>query len=61
VARNFHIREGHTLQFRFEAFNAGNMVNWNTPNTDVQTPAVFGVVTTAKTMRQLQVALKYSF
>jgi hypothetical protein len=61
VARNFRIREAHTLQFRFEAFNAGNIVNWNTPSVGVQTPATFGVVTTAKTMRQLQVALKYSF
>jgi hypothetical protein len=61
VARNFRIREGHTLQFRFEGFNAGNIVNWNTPSVGVQTPATFGVVTTAKTMRQLQVALKYSF
>jgi hypothetical protein len=61
VARNFQIHESHMLQFRFEAFNAGNIVNWMTPSAAVQTPATFGVVTTAQTMRQLQAALKYSF
>jgi hypothetical protein len=61
VARTFRIHESHALQLRFEAFNAGNIVNWNTPGAAVQTPATFGVVSTAKTMRQLQMALKYSF
>jgi len=61
VARNFRIREGHSLQFRFEGFNMTNHPNWNTPSSNAQTPATFGIITTAKTMRQLQLALKYSF
>jgi len=61
VARNFRILEGHSLQFRFEAFNLTNHPNWNTPSANAQTPATFGVVTSAKTMRQMQVALKYNF
>jgi hypothetical protein len=61
ASKNFRIREGHALQFRFEGFNFPNHPNWNVPaSVDVRTP-LFGVVQTAKTMRQLQMALKYSF
>jgi len=61
VARTFRIFESHSLQFRLEAFNLTNHPNWNTPSANAQTPSTFGVITTAKTMRQMQVALKYSF
>ncbi|MCC7176195.1 MAG: carboxypeptidase regulatory-like domain-containing protein [Bryobacterales bacterium] len=61
LARIIRIREGHSLNFRFEAFNAPNHPNWNTPPNDPRTKATFGIVTSAKTMRQLQFALKYSF
>jgi hypothetical protein len=43
------------------AFNLTNHPNWNTPSANAQTPSTFGVITSAKTMRQMQVALKYSF
>jgi hypothetical protein len=59
--KNFRIMERHTIQFRFESFNFSNHPNWNTPPANVLTPASFGVITSAKTMRQLQLALKYSF
>src|SRR5438067_6492487 len=49
------------FQFRLEAFNLTNHPNWNTPSANAQTPSTFGVITSAKTMRQMQVALKYSF
>jgi hypothetical protein len=55
------ILEGHSLQFRFEAFNLTNHPNWNTPPANAQKPSTFGVVTTPKAMRQMQVALKYRF
>jgi len=61
LARDIRIREHHTVNFRFEAFNATNHVNWNTPPNDPRSPSTFGIVTSAKTMRQLQFALKYSF
>jgi hypothetical protein len=61
LARDIRIKERHTVNFRFEAFNALNHPNWNTPPNDPRSPSTFGVVTSAKTMRSLQLALKYSF
>jgi len=61
LMKNAIIREGHTLQFRFEAFNATNHPNWNAPGTDSRSSSTFGVITSARTMREAQVALKYLF
>ena len=60
-ARNIRIHESHALNFRFEAFNAVNHPNWNAPSSDARSPATFGIITGARTMRQLQLALKYLF
>jgi hypothetical protein len=61
LLKNTKIRESHTLEFRFEAFNFANHPNWNTPAVDARNAATFGIVTTAKTMRQMQLSLKYVF
>ena len=61
LARNIRIVEGHTLNFRFETFNSANHPNWNAPSSDARNPSTFGVITGARTMRQLQFALKYVF
>jgi len=61
LIRNIRIREGHTLNFRFETFNTMNHPNWNAPSADARNAQTFGVVTSARTMRQLQFALKYLF
>jgi len=61
LIKNTRIREGHRLEFRFEAFNFSNHPNWNTPATDVRSASTFGRVTSARTMRELQFGLKYSF
>jgi len=61
LARNIRIRESHTLNFRLEAFNSTNHPNWNAPSSDARSPATFGVITGARTMRQMQLALKYTF
>ena len=67
-------KEGHTLQFRFEAFNALNHPNWQMPNLNILAGAAqpgmpataahenFGVVSATSTaMRQIQLGLKYVF
>lgn len=59
--RTIRLYEAHALNFRFEAFNAFNHPNWNPPSADARNAATFGVVTTAKSMRQLQFGLKYTF
>jgi hypothetical protein len=61
LARNIRIHENHTLNFRLEAFNSANHPNWNSPSSDARSPATFGVITGARTMRQMQLALKYTF
>ena len=61
LLKDTRIRERHTLQFRFEAFNLPNHPNWNPPGVNVLSPATFGVVTSARTMRDLQFSLKYIF
>ncbi len=67
-------KEGHALQFRFEAFNVLNHPNWQMPNLNILSGAAqpgmpgtaahqnFGVVTATSTaMRQIQLGLKYVF
>ncbi|MBI3693626.1 MAG: carboxypeptidase regulatory-like domain-containing protein [Acidobacteria bacterium] len=61
LARNIRIHESHSLNVRFEAFNAANHPNWNSPSSDARSPSTFGVITSARTMRQLQFGLKYAF
>lgn len=61
LVKNTRITEGQSLQFRFEAFNFPNHPNWNTPNANATNRAVFGVITSARTMREMQFGLKYSF
>ena len=55
------LREGHSLEFRFEAFNFANHPNWVVPATNVRAPATFGKIIQAKTMREMQFGLKYIF
>ncbi len=61
LGRSIRVRENHALNVRFEAFNSTNHPNWNTPSTDARSAAAFGVVTSARSMRQLQFGLKYTF
>jgi len=61
LTKNTTILEGHSLQFRFEAFNASNHPNWNAPAANPLAPATFGRIVSARTMRELQLGLKYIF
>jgi Carboxypeptidase regulatory-like domain len=67
-------KEGHLLKFRLEAFNVLNHPSWSNPNGNILSGAAFpgqpstnahqgfGVITgTAVQMRQVQLALKYTF
>jgi hypothetical protein len=61
VSKRFRIIEGHSLEFRWEAFNLPNHPNWNAPSNDVTNAAAFGVVTSARQARDMQFGLKYQF
>ena len=49
------------LQFRAEFFNLFNTVNFNNPNTTVNTAATFGRITGAQDPRIMQFGLKFLF
>jgi hypothetical protein len=53
--------ERHSLQFRAEAFNAFNFVNFTTVNLSLADPGTFGEFSAAQDPRVLQLALRYSF
>jgi hypothetical protein len=73
--KNFKVTERVTTQLRFETFNTPNHVNLGKPNTAFvaaatnntsgpgggNTSALFGRITSARSPRQCQVALKVSF
>jgi hypothetical protein len=60
VTRRFQIREKQTLEFRAEAFNVLNHVNFLDPVATL-TSSAFGQIQTANDPRILQLALKYLF
>ncbi len=60
VIRNFAVRERHTLQFRAEFFNTFNHSNENQPDLNAGS-ATFGYITGRSGVRNIQLALKYSF
>ncbi len=53
--------EGHRLQFRAEAFNALNNVNFINITLDANSPSNFGQFTAAAPARVMQFALRYEF
>lgn len=59
--RNFKVREGMSFQFRGEAFNVLNHTNLGSPGTTATTSSTFGLITSARDNRILQVAGKFRF
>jgi len=53
--------EGHRLQFRAEAFNAFNNVNFTTASLSLANPSTFGQFTNVMAPRVMQFALRYEF
>ena len=60
IFRNFPVTERFKLEFRAEASNVLNIVNLNTPSATVGT-ANFGQITSANSMRQLQLGLRLTY
>ena len=58
--KNFNITESKVLQFRAEAFNAFNNVQFNPPDQNVVSPN-FGTLQNAQRPRVMQVALRFTF
>jgi hypothetical protein len=61
VAKKFLLTERFRLQFRAEAFNIENRVNFQNPNATVSSGVTFGRITSANDPRVLQFALKLLF
>ena len=59
--KDFRIKEGHALQFRMEAFNFLNHPVWGLPNANLSSPQFGRITSTSGSMRQMQLALKYTF
>lgn len=60
LSKAFRLFEGHSLQFRAEAFNVLNHSNFGAPNVTFNT-ANFGRILSAGDSRIIQLALKYRF
>jgi hypothetical protein len=59
--KTFRPTEGHEIQFRLEAFNFPNRPNFGLPNPTFLNAAFGTIATTATTMREIQLGLKYVF
>lgn len=61
ILKNTRIREGHTLQFRWEAFNVFNHTNFSGFVNDLTSGSFGTYQSTATDSRRMQGALKYIF
>lgn len=61
LAKNFHVREEMNLQFRLDAFNALNHVNYGSPDSSINS-VFFGQIRGIATgMRSMQMGLRLTF
>ena len=64
LSRSFRLPRGMRLTFRAEATNAFNVVNYGQPGSSVPsgaTSTTFGVIRTARAMRQMQLGVRWTF
>ena len=62
VAKSFPLPwEGHRIQFRAEAYNAFNNVNFIQPSLALSNPSTFGEYQNTMPPREMQFALRYEF
>jgi hypothetical protein len=68
IFKNFQRGGGRRMQFRWEAYNVFNQVNWNEINTNAQFNAAgeqvnanFGQATSARAARVMQGAIRFTF
>ncbi len=68
IFKNFQLGGGKRIQFRWEAYNVFNQVNWLTLNTTAQfnpageqVNASFGQALTARDARVMQGAIRFTF
>jgi len=61
IFKNFQIREGFKLEFRYEMFNAFNHTQWQAPSANVENAATFGQIVDTRNPRISQFVLKLVF
>jgi hypothetical protein len=65
IFRNFRLYEKYALEFRAEGTNTFNKVNLGPPGAtapaSLASPGTFGVISSAGSMRQLQLGLRFTF
>jgi len=61
LAKTFVIREGKTLEFRWENFNAFNIDNYGQPNSTIDVSGAGEILYSATPMRQMQFGLHFRF
>ena len=60
LAKAVQMPNGRQIQFRVEAYNAFNWVNWGNPNGTLGN-SNFGIISSASAGRETQVSVKYVF
>jgi hypothetical protein len=61
LSRDFKIREGKNIEFRWEVFNVFNHPNFGVPDNDINSPTFGQIFSTATPERIMQFGLKFTF